>query len=372
MRVGIIRRAIQSSFSMDVYADGIVSGLRAARPNWDIVELIPELKQEIWQPAPLKGLTNYYRRYWHYPQEFKAAGVDIFHVVDHSDGHYVYWLSGSGKPIIVTCHDLINFIQPQNISDQSKFPTVSRFIWEYAVKGISKADHIITVSNHTKSDVEQILNVSPKQITTIPNAVDSVFQVLIPEEKSRLRKIYGLPPEAVVLLNVGSNHPRKNVFSVLKALLHLKRRELPFHFLKAGADFTNEQKKFLEEENLVRNTTYLGKPSKTSLVNIYNAADILISPSLYEGFGITVLEAMACGTAVIAANTTSLPEVVGDAGILVDPMNTEAIAASIYQLYKEPDVYEQKVAAGLERVKCYSWEKTAESVANVYEKAINP
>lgn len=369
MRVGIIRRAKGSSFSMDVYADGIISGLKAVRPDWELVELTPNLDTSA--PSFLKSIVSYYKRYWAYPQRFKARKVDIFHVIDHSDGHYVYTFSKCQQPVVVTCHDLINFIQPQNITDQSRFPAISQFIWKYAVQGICKANNIITVSAHTKQDVETLLQIPSERITVIPNAVDPAFHILSAENKTAFLRDHNLPEHSTYLLNVGSNHPRKNVFSILKALKQLRDEGLVFHFLKAGADFTPEQKQFLEVENLTQNVIYLGQPTKDELINIYNVADILVSPSLYEGFGITILEAMACGTPVITSNTTSLPEVVGDAGIMVNPDDVDAISSSIHRLCMDSTSYEKMATAGLTRANNFSWDKTAEKVAHVYEQILN-
>lgn len=172
------------------------------------------------------------------------------------------------------------------------------------------------------------------------------------------------------MLHVGSNHPRKNVSTILKVLEALKERGLPVHLWKAGADFTAEQKIFIQSYSLENFVTYLGKPEKYTLVQIYNAADVLISPSLYEGFGMTLLEAMACGTPVITSNVSSLPEVAGDAGILVEPMDVESIADAVHHLHNDSIYYKNLIDKGLVRVKAFTWEATAEQIAEVYERAI--
>ena len=368
MRVAIVRRAPNASFSMDVYADGLVSGLKTIRPDWEIVELSPGNTPSNKGNAILNGLKKYYQRYWQYPIEVKSHKADIFHIIDHSDGHIAYWLKKADQLTVVTCHDLINLLQPENISDQAKLPLISTAIWKYAVQGIRQADHIVTVSAHTAKDVTQLLNIQPEQITVAPNAVESLFQPLPPEQLVKLRQRYRISPDTTCLLNVGSNHPRKNVFTILRTLQALKQKELPVHLLKTGADFTSEQKVFLQTHNLEGCVTYVGKPNRATLVEIYNAADILLSPSLYEGFGITVLEAMACGTPVIASNVTSLPEVVGDAGVLVNPTDVDAISAAVYRLREDLAYRQGLIKAGFARAKAFTWEKTAERVAEVYEK----
>ena len=128
MRIAIVRRAPNTSFSMDVYANGIVSGLRAVRPNWEIVEIQPKIAQRKRLGAIKKlfgKASKYYEQYWRYPQVVKACDADVVHIIDHSDGHLAYWLKGSSAATVITCHDLINFFQPENASHQALLPGVS-------------------------------------------------------------------------------------------------------------------------------------------------------------------------------------------------------------------------------------------------------
>ena len=370
MRIAIVRRAAGASFSMDVYADALVSGLKTVRPDWEIIELVPTISKN-QNRSLLNGLNKYYQRYWKYPQELKRQEVDIFHVIDHSDGHLCYWLKNTGKPVVVTCHDLINFIQPENGRGQALIPAVSMSVWNFSVRGICKADSIITVSTHTARDVERILDVKFQELTVVPNAVEPIFHPISKTEVDDLRRQYGIPPETTCILNVGSNHPRKNVLTILKVVEALIAKGLPVHFFKTGEELKGELKTFIDHHNLNQNITYLGKPDKGTLVKIYNAADILLAPSLYEGFGMTILEAMACGTPAIASNVASLPEVAGDAAILVDPINIQEIVEAVCRLHNDPELRQSLIDKGLNRAKLFSWEKTAEQVAQIYSSYLN-
>lgn len=371
MRVAIVRRAPGASFSMDVYADGLVQGLRQVRPTWTVDEITPSFKE--FQGSALAGLVKYYRRYGQFPRQVaRQRHIDLFHAIDHSDGHLCYSLSRTGRPVVVTCHDLINYIQPENISTQAKLPWLSTGLWRYAVRGLAQADHIITVSDHTAKDVLATFGIEPAHVTTAHNGVDPLFQLLGAEQVTAARSRYGLAPQTFCLLNVGSNHPRKNLIALLQALALLHQRGLPMYLLKAGADFTPQQKTYLQQQNLTDCVAYVGKPSQAELVELYNAADGLVAPSLYEGFGITPLEAMACGTPVVVANTTALPEVVGQAGLLVPPEDVAAIAAAIQQLYEQPETYGHLVKAGRDRAQSFTWAAHAERVASVYETLVNP
>ncbi|WP_339376722.1 glycosyltransferase family 4 protein [Chlorogloea sp. CCALA 695] len=371
MRVVILRRSLGASFSMDVYADGLVAGLKVARPEWEIVELapkpyLPEQKNSSWST----GLWKYYERYWRYPLTVKQEKADLFHVIDHSDGHLVYWLKKTNRPIAVTCHDLINLVNPENLDNQARIPAISMAVWKYAVRGLKKADRIVAVSAHTAKDIVQQLHIKKEQIIIVPDAVESLFHPLVPDKVAFFRSQHRILAETMCLLHVGSNHPRKNVSTVLKVLDALKTQGLSIHLWKVGADFTNEQKIFIQTHSLETSVTYLGKPDKQTLVEIYNAADVLMSPSHYEGFGMTVIEAMACGTPVVAANVTSLPEVVGDAGVLLKPTDVQAMVEVVWHLYQDSNYRQSLREKGLNRAKLFTWEATAKLLATEYEKLI--
>ncbi len=371
MRVAILRRAVGDSFSMDVYADGLVAGLKAARPEWEIIELAPKSDRQKQKNSPwLAGLGKYYERYWRYPLTLKQKKADLFHVIDHSDGHLIYWLKKTNQPTVVTCHDLINLVNSENIDNQARIPAISMAVWKYAVQGLKKADRIVAVSAHTAKDIVQQLHIKKEQIAIMPDAVESLFHPLTADKTALFRSQHHISAETMCLLHVGSNHPRKNVSTILKLLAALKIQGLSIHLWKVGADFTEEQKTFIQTQALDTSVSYLGKPDKQTLVEIYNAADVLLLPSHYEGFGMTVIEAMACGTPVIAANVTSLPEVVKDAGVLTPPTDVPAMVAAIEHLYQDSNYRQSLREKGLDRAKLFTWEATANAIAMEYEKLI--
>ncbi len=368
MRVVIAR--LISDFSMDVYADGIISGLRTVRPNWEIVDLKPHYIDRKSRSLFLR-VWKYYERFWRFPQQVQQEVADIFHILDPSEAHITYWLKKKNKTVVVTCHDLINFYCRDNLHNSVKLPLISSGMWLHAVKGMKYANHVVAVSSVTAKDTTQILDIKPARISVIPNAVEAVFQPLPKEQAESFRQKYRISPETICLLNVGSNHPRKNLSTILKVVEILQQRGMPIHLLKVGADFTDEQKAFIQTQNLENYISYLGKPERSSLVQIYNTADILIAPSLYEGFGITLLEAMACGIPVITSKVSAMPEVVGDAGVLVDPTDYQAIVDAVCYLQNNPVYYQELVNKGLVRAKSFTWEKTAEQIAEIYEKLLD-
>ncbi|MBW4560969.1 MAG: glycosyltransferase family 4 protein [Mojavia pulchra JT2-VF2] len=367
MRV-VIARTMQE-FSMDVYANGIISGLKTVRPDWEIVDLAPRHFDRASSSLSLR-VRKYYERFWRFPRLVKQQTADIFHIIEPAEAHIVYWLQKPAKPVVVTCHDLINFYYSDNLQGSVQLPFVSKTVWLYGVKGMKSANHIFAVSSVTAKDTTQLLNIEPSKISVTPNAVESIFQPLSQAEIESFRHNNGLSPKTICLLNVGSNHPRKNIVTILEVLNILKQKEISVKFWKVGADFTNEQKEFIQKFNLENYITYFGKPDKNTLVQIYNAADVLVAPSLHEGFGITILEAMACGTPVITSNTSAMPEVAGNAAILVNSKDSKAISEAVLRLHNDHVYYQELVDKGLVRTKLFTWEKTAEKLAEIYEKLL--
>ncbi|WP_235355044.1 glycosyltransferase family 4 protein [Aliterella atlantica] len=357
-------------FSMDVYAEGLVSGLRAIRPEWEIVELFPQ-PIDRKSRSSLVRVRKYYERFWNFPRHVTQQDTDIVHIVEAAEAHMVYWLRKTAKRTVVTCHDLINYFYSDNRVASVQLPMVSHQMWLHAIQGMRYADRVVAVSAATAKDTVQILNLEPDRIRVVPNAVEAVFQPL-PDRVQSIRQQYALQPNTFCLLNVGSDHRRKNLLNILQSLAILNQVGLSFVFWKVGSDFTAEQKDLIQHLQLEQVVRYLGKPDRATLVDFYNAADVLVSPSLFEGFGMTLLEAMACGTPAITSNVSSMPEVVGDSGLLVDPNSVQAIADAVLRLYKDRTLYTDLVNKGFARVKPFTWQNTAEQVATIYEKLLQP
>jgi glycosyltransferase involved in cell wall biosynthesis len=367
MKVVVVRRVRGSTPSIDTYSDNLVAGLKAVRPEWTITEIEPKpwnTPDKLWMSG--SGFRKFYECYWRYPQEVSQLQADIFHIVDHTDAHIARWLRKAGKLVVVTCHDLVQFIQPER---QSRFPALSLAVWRYSVKGMQQADHVIAVSSNTAKDVQTFLNIPSEEVTVTFNGVEPQFRVLPAAVVEPLRQQYA-SLETICLLNVGGTHQRKNIMTVLKVVESLRTKGLPVCLWKTGSQFTLEQKDFIQEHQLEQHIIHFGNPDQDTLVSLYNAADILLSPSLYEGFGLTIVEAMACGTPVITSNVSSLPEVAGDAAILLEPTDAEGMVNAIIHLKQDPSYHKALSNKGLIRSELFQWGRTAEQVAQAYEKLL--
>ena len=373
MRVAIVRREPKVAFSMDVYADNLIAGLKTVHPDWEIIEIAPEPwsddLENLWHSGnPLK---KYYERFYNHPRTVNQLDADLFHIIDHTNAHVAYGLKKSGKSVVVTCHDLVQYVYPEILKNQSRFPALSMAVWQHSVRGIAAADGAIAISSNTAQDVTKWLNVEPAKVSVVLNGVDPSFRVLEPQIVAEWREKHIQSHKEICLLNVGSNHQRKNIETVLKVVKQLADRDVSIRLWKIGEQFTNEQQQFIEDNNLAEHITFLGKPNHEELVLLYNAADILLAPSLYEGFGLTILEAMGCGTPTITSNVSSLPEVAGNAAVLVEPMDVDAIVEAVKQINNEPNYRQDLIDKGLARVKEFSWQKTAAQTADFYQQIVN-
>lgn len=371
MKVVIVRREPGVAFSMDVYADNLVAELKTIRPEWAIAQVAPEPwwsgdKENLWHSGT--GLRKYHERFWRHPRQVCHQEADLFHIIDHSNAHIAYWLKKTGKPVVVTCHDLVQFVYPEILRGQSRFPAFSMASWQFSVRGMLHARQVVAVSSNTAKDVHQMLGIESERIAVVPNGVDFQFRPLPVEEVEPLRQLYQRSPDEICLLNVGSTHQRKNILTILKVLKALRDRGLPVCLWRLGDKFMPDQQAFIEEFNLNQNILHFGVPDQKTLIQIYNAADVLLAPSLYEGFGLTVLEAMACGTPVITSNVSSLPEVAGDAAILVEPIDVQAMCTAVYQLQTNSAYRTSLISKGLVRAKQLTWNRAAQQVVSVYEQ----
>ena len=369
MRVVIVRRVAGATFSLDEYADRLVEALRVIRPSWEILEAAPvpwNIPDKLWMSG--SGFKKYYETFWRFPRAVSLLKADVFHVIDQCESHIVYPLHRQKKAVVATCHDLVQFIYPEILQEQSRWPALSLAIWKYSVSGLKKVNRVIAVSNNTAQDTNKFLNIDSTKIDVIYNGVSSDFRVLPELEVIKVRQELAISSNALCLLNVGSTHQRKNIMAVLQVLKNLREKKYPVLLWRTGSRFSQEQSEFIEEHLLESCIIDFGNPSQEELVKIYNAADILLAPSIYEGFGLTVLEAMACGTPVVTSNVSSIPEVTGDAGIMVNPNSVEDIEEAVMTLYKDSALKSQLIEKGLLRVKSFTWANTAQQVALVYEE----
>lgn len=285
------------------------------------------------------------------------TNIDIHHVVDHSYGHLVRRL-----PIprtVVTCHDL-NIYERMQKDRSLPFQAMCQHI----LGGFNKARWIICDSQFTAEALEKSELARGAQVTVIPLGLASNFRVLPTATLQSIAQRFHLPAGPKVI-HVGDCFERKNIEVLLTAIHRLK-----IHLVKVGGQFSEGQQKLIKDFNLESQITHLHKVDIEDLVALYNLSDLCIFPSWLEGFGFPVLEAMACGTPVIASNRSSVPELVGEAGLLADPADAEAFVAQSLRVLNDQVLREDLIARGRERVQQFSWAHHARQVCAFYHRIL--
>ena len=237
----------------------------------------------------------------------------------------------------------------------------------YAAK---RADHIITVSEFSRQDIIKCYGIAPEKISVVYDAADDQFKEAndIENKASSVREKYNIG-ETQYVLSVGNLNPRKNISRLIRAFHMMKEKYGGNEKLViVGKKDYGTDELFSEEQNDIIFTYYV---DNEDLIGFYQGAACYVYPSLYEGFGIPPLEAMACGTPVAVSNRTSMPEVVGDAGLYFDPEDEMQIMQCIYRLLTDDRLREKLIRSGYERVKCFDWKISAEKTAALYQDITN-
>lgn len=318
-------------------------------PPSELFETRPGLRV---QPMPFPRLWTHLRLSW----EMVTHPPDVLFV----PAHVIPLLHP--KKTVVTIHDLGHLYFPD------AYPRRMRHYITWATRRNARvASHILADSEATKQDIIAKLGVSPERLTVVYPGVSSVFQPVTDADALReVQRRYCLPPSYI--LHVGTLQPRKNVLRLLEAFALAKERShLQETLVLAGRRGWMPdaiERRLAEMKDTVAMVGYVGDEDLPAL---YSGATAFVLPSLFEGFGMPAVEAMACGAPVIAADTSSLPEVVGEAGVLVDPLDVEAITRAIQQVCAEQELRESLRVRGLAQAKKFTWDAAAKKTLCVLE-----
>lgn len=267
--------------------------------------------------------------------------------------------------IVTTVHDFSFLVYPQWHPKERL-----DYMNTYFFKNVQRSDWIITGSEFSKNEIVEYLKYDKDKITVIYHGVDQeLYKVYDSTVLYETKLKFDLTDS--FLLFVGSIEPRKNLLSLLKAyhlLSETTKNTYPLILVGFKGWENKEIMKEIEKEK--EHVRYLGYLSDEELVHVYNLATLFIYPSLYEGFGIPPLEAMACGTAVVSSNAASLPEACGDSALYIDPLDIGDITQKIEFLLNDKSKMEELVLKGLSRVREFTWEKSAKKHLEVFEKVL--
>jgi glycosyltransferase involved in cell wall biosynthesis len=308
-----------------------------------------------------------------FPRPYGVATALLQRSFDARSGPFdVYWEPNflayryDGCPLVAVVHDLSHVRYPQMHPSQRV-----RDLDERLPATLERAAHILTDSHFQRQEIIDCFGVAPERVTAVHLGVSESFH---PRDAAQCRAAldaHGLTYRGY-LLAVGTLEPRKNLDMVLRAYACLPqalRERLPLAI--AGVTGWNTETLQPQLRALARSGSIrrLGFVSDEDLPVLYSAARVFVYPSLYEGFGLPPLEAMASGVPVIASNVSSLPEVVGDAGVQIEPSDEGALCEAIRALHDDPDAWQRRSQAGLERARLFTWGRTATSVAEVLASA---
>jgi glycosyltransferase involved in cell wall biosynthesis len=291
------------------------------------------------------------------PKKWILGNVDILHSTTFSAPQHHY-----GK-LIVTIYDVSFLTLPECHTEANR---------EHCLKGtldaVKYANRIIAISNHGKQELVKYFNADPDKIVVTHLAAKDIFAPCTMEEQNRVCEKYGIPRDFI--LSVRSSDPRKNIGMLIRAYRNLPENVKNQHplVMAGGKGGSNSDLGALTEPNTPDRIRYIGYVDEQDLPALYSAAAVFVYPSLYEGFGLPILEAMSCGAPVITSNTSSMPEVSGDAALLIDPTDVSQLTTKILELMGNDALRKELSWKGIERAGQFSWEKTARTTLKIYEE----
>lgn len=266
----------------------------------------------------------------------------------------------------MTCHDLISIFFPENL------PLASRLFYsKWEPFSYQRANKIIAISEHTKKDIMALLKIPENKIRVIHLAASSDFRPITSKRVlSRVKKKYNTGQN--FFLHVGTLEPRKNLSFLVRAYALAVREGVNANLVITGKKgwYYEGLFKLVDDLHLKDKVHFTGYVEEKDLPALYSAAKAFVFPSLYEGFGLPPLEAMACGTPVISSNTSSMPEVVGNAGILISPKDERVWARNMINIYKDEALARTLGEMGVRQAKKFSWEEAARKTIAVYAEVL--
>lgn len=378
-RVGINARYLQRQMTgIEKYTYELIKNVALNDPNTDyyifFMKNIPVPDMDF--PGNVKKINSRFsgkrvsiKLFWELVYlffEIKKYKLDVF----HGPAFFVPLLKPKRCKFITTVHDLAFLTSPKTFT----FSTRLYFFLLFKVS-LKLCDKIIAVSNVTKKDMIEHYSIHEEKVLVIHSGISAFYKPTSSEErKKKVLLKYNILEKYILF--VGALSPRKNVVSILKAYKtyntylqkQQKKESITLVLVGKKAWLYDDIFSFIFENKMGKSVLFLDYVPENDLVVLYSNAELFLFPSLYEGFGFPVLEAMACGTPVITSNVSSLPEVAGNAAILVDPKNVEEITEAMIKITHNPKLKEEFIKKGKEQVKKFTWKESAQKTIEVYHE----
>jgi glycosyltransferase involved in cell wall biosynthesis len=320
------------------------------------------ISQSNFQRATLYAPVHTRLEQWMLPLELLRYSLSLLHSTDFIPPLY------SPIPTVITVHDLAFLHWPHFLTAQhaAYYGQIDR--------AVQRAKHIIVPSEHTKHDLIRQLGVPSNKISVIYEAAAPFYRPLpVLEVRRQVQKHFHTPDRYILF--VGTIEPRKNIIGLLQAFHYLQHHynmsDVGLVIAGGHGWLYEDTMTTLEKLELQRSVQILGRVENEWLHKLYVAARCHVHPAHYEGFGLPPLEAMACGTPTIVSNVSSLPEVVNDAALLVNPKSPEEIAVAMQRLLSDDQLHHELSDKGLQRARCFSWETAARQTLEVYQHVVD-
>ncbi len=341
-------------FSMERYADELAAALRGI--GCQVREYAPR------RPWPhLRGaahtLLNYAWRLGVYPVLARAYQSDVNHIIDHSYAHLLYTLDP--RRTVVTCHD----IAPLALNERGR--GVSRLVFDIALHATHRAARVIAISHSTQAELLKFTTYPASRIEVIWYGVNPEFSLPIPAHELHALRARLNATQRPIVLHVGSCAPRKNIETIIRALAHIT--DLNPLWVQVGGQFSATQQALIAAHELGPFIYQAPPAAGHALFTWYHLADAFVFPSLYEGFGMPVLEALMAGIPTVTSTATSLPEVAGDAALLVAPDDVSGLAQALRHLLTDTAMRAALQTKGQAHSRQFTWHTTAQKTLDLYQ-----
>lgn len=356
-----------SQWSMLHYGEALLYELSVLLGPSSQIHLIHPDSQQVWEKWRRfrlgRAAATYGSRYLLYPHLLKKRPPGITHILDQGNSLLIRYLDPSKT--VITCHDLIPLIFRKQI--RSLWPWISKAAYRQSLAGLTQAAAIIANSPCTRRDILSWLGYPSERVHVIPLGLDPLLKPpSTPNEVENIRATFRLP-EGKLLLHVGNTAFYKNIEGLLQGLKIILDRKEPVWLIRAGHPLGRSQRRLAQRLGVINRIVQWPVSSRAHLRQLYQASDLLVHPSLYEGLGLPPLEAMACGLPVVVSNRGALPETVGDAALIIDPEDPVQLADASQRILHDLTLQESLRARGFIQASLFRWETTARKTLAVYQ-----
>ncbi|MDD5467277.1 MAG: glycosyltransferase family 1 protein [Anaerolineales bacterium] len=366
MKIALLHVFSQEGWtSIDVYSRRVAEHLERLSADIEIIQVKPEpwsfpdlkVMMPYGRRASLRTLGLYLSRLIKYAAILRSTRADVYHILDNSYGHLTNFLDP--QRTVVTYHGASNI---QRWAPKGP----AQFVYSLAYKGMLRANSIVTVSEFTRNEIIQKTDYPPERVIPIYPGLDPAFRIQSPSIRKQFRANLLDAADQIILLHVGHSAPRKNVELLYRVVAILKEKGGKHRLIRIGRISTRAQLNLIDELNIETEIIHKGQIPNLDLPPYYASADLFIFPSFYEGFGLPLIEAMACGTPVICSDSEVFHEICGPAAKYADPEDPYSFADVITQLLQNPILVNNMRGAALEQVKRFDWGETARKLLAVY------